>query len=307
VRLQAYRFALDPTPAQERLLGSHCGAARVAFNWGLARVKAVMGQREAEATYGISKEDLTPAVSWSLYSLRREWNRAKGDVAPWWGECSEEAFNTGLDNLARSLKALASPAAGDARARRSGSPGSSPATAAGFWSGSPPGRSAARPDTGVLPRLGRIKLDEDGAGLVAKVEAGTARVISAAAGFERGRWFVSFTVDTQRPVLTPASPGAVVGVDLGIKTLAVLSSGEQIPNPRHSNAGLRKIRRLSRAVSRRVGPYDAVAKKGRPPSNRWRHASAALGKAAGRVADQRKDTIHKLTTALAREVRDHRC
>ena len=36
----AYRLALDPTPAQERALWSHAGAARVAFNWGLARVKA---------------------------------------------------------------------------------------------------------------------------------------------------------------------------------------------------------------------------------------------------------------------------
>jgi putative transposase len=70
--LQAYRFALDPTPNQDRLLRSHCGAVRVAFNWGLGRVKAVMGQREAEATYGVSQEDLTPCVSWSLYSLRKE-------------------------------------------------------------------------------------------------------------------------------------------------------------------------------------------------------------------------------------------
>jgi len=84
VTLQAYRFALDPTPAQDRLLGSHCGAARVAFNWGLARVKAVMGQREAEASYGLSNQALTPAVSWSLYSLGKQWNRAKADVAPWW-------------------------------------------------------------------------------------------------------------------------------------------------------------------------------------------------------------------------------
>jgi putative transposase len=112
VTLQAYRFALDPTPAQERLLGSQCGAARVAFNWGLAHVKAVMGQREAETTYGISKEDLTPAVSWSLCSLRKEWTRTKADVAPWWGESSKEAFNTGLDNLARSLKSW-----GDSRRR----------------------------------------------------------------------------------------------------------------------------------------------------------------------------------------------
>jgi len=42
VTLLAYRFALNPAPAQERPLRSHAGAARVAFNWGLARVKAVM-------------------------------------------------------------------------------------------------------------------------------------------------------------------------------------------------------------------------------------------------------------------------
>jgi putative transposase len=36
---QAYRFALDPTPAQERALRSHAGAARFAWNWGLARCK----------------------------------------------------------------------------------------------------------------------------------------------------------------------------------------------------------------------------------------------------------------------------
>jgi transposase len=53
-----------------------------------------------------------------LYSLRKQWNRAKGDVAPWWGECSKEAFNTGLDNLGRSLKGW-----GDSRSReRKGAP-----------------------------------------------------------------------------------------------------------------------------------------------------------------------------------------
>jgi len=45
-------------------------------------------------------------VSWSLYSLRKEWNAAKGEVAPWWGECSKEAFNTGLDGLARAPEEL---------------------------------------------------------------------------------------------------------------------------------------------------------------------------------------------------------
>jgi hypothetical protein len=98
--LLAYRFALDPTPAQERALRSHAGAARVAFNWGLARVKANLGQREAEKSYGIAGDDLTPPLPWSLYSIRKDWNAAKDKVAPWWGEYSKEAFNTGLDQLA---------------------------------------------------------------------------------------------------------------------------------------------------------------------------------------------------------------
>ena len=180
--LQACRFALDPTPIQDRLLRSHCGGARVAFNWGLAHVKAVMGQREAEATYGISRQDLTPAVSWSLYSLRKDWNTAKGDVAPWWGECSKEAFNTGLDGLARSLKNW-----GDSRSgKRKGGPVGFPRFKSKHRS-----KLSVRFTTGaircetkhaVLPRLGRIKLHEDAADLVGKVDVGTARVMSAAAG-----------------------------------------------------------------------------------------------------------------------------
>jgi hypothetical protein len=132
--------ALDPTPTQVRNMRSHCGAARVAFNWGLARVKAVMGQREAEATYGISDDGLTPSISWSLYSLRKEWNAAKGEVAPWWGECSKEAFNTGLDGLARALKNWGDSRPGKRKGAPVGFPGSSPSTTTGSRSGSPPVR-----------------------------------------------------------------------------------------------------------------------------------------------------------------------
>jgi putative transposase len=50
--IQAYRFALDLTPAQERAVLAHAGAARVAHNWALARVKAVMDQRATKPTPG---------------------------------------------------------------------------------------------------------------------------------------------------------------------------------------------------------------------------------------------------------------
>jgi len=58
----------DPTPAQQRALASHCGAAWFAYNWGLALVKDRLDRRAA----GQEAE-----VPWTLYALRREWDRAK--------------------------------------------------------------------------------------------------------------------------------------------------------------------------------------------------------------------------------------
>jgi putative transposase len=294
----AYRFALDPTPAQERGLRSHAGAARVAFNWGLARVKANLAQREAEKSYGITGDGLTPSLSWSLYSLRKDWNAAKSEAAPWWAECSKEAFSTGLDQLARALKNWSESRKGKRKGKRVGFP---------RFKSKRKARPSIRFTTGaircearhaVLPRIGRVKLHEDGRRLADLVAAGAARVLSLTVRFERGRWHASFTVETQVSRPSPRIPSSVVGVDLGVKTLAVLSTGEQIPNPRHMSGALRKLRRLSRAASRKQGPDRRT---GRQPSNRWRRASAALGKAQGRIADQRKDGLHKLTTRLTAE------
>src|SRR5215472_18717992 len=102
--LQAYRFALDPAPAIERACWSHVGAARFAYNHMLWRVKAVLDQRAAERSYGLGAADLTPAQGWSLPALRRTWNQVKAEVAPWWAENSKEAYNSGLDALARALE-----------------------------------------------------------------------------------------------------------------------------------------------------------------------------------------------------------
>jgi putative transposase len=145
----------------------------------------------------------------------------------------------------------------------------------------------------VLPRLGRIKFYE-------RADLGDARVLSATVRYERGRWHVAFTVeqDVSRPA--PVLPDVAVGVDLGIKTLAVVATdtGEtfEVPNPRHLNKALRKVRRSSRTVSRRQGPDRRT---GQRPSNRWRRADAARNRAVGKVVDQRRDGLHKLTTALA--------
>jgi putative transposase len=64
--VQAYRFALDPTPAQQRALASHAGAARFAYNLLLARVKADLDARKQNPEH--------QSVGWTQPALRREWN-----------------------------------------------------------------------------------------------------------------------------------------------------------------------------------------------------------------------------------------
>ncbi|WP_222719221.1 helix-turn-helix domain-containing protein [Actinokineospora xionganensis] len=94
--VRAYRLALDPTPSQARVLERHAGAARFAFNWALAAVKANLDQRAAETSYGVAADMLTPTLGWNLPALRRAWNQAKAMVAPWWTECSK-VLRTGFD------------------------------------------------------------------------------------------------------------------------------------------------------------------------------------------------------------------
>ncbi len=140
---QAYKFALDPTPAQVRAFRSHAGGARKAHNTMLALAKAVMNQRQAERTYGIAEDGLTPTLGWSLPGLRKEWNARKDLVAPWWAENSKEAYNSGWTlSLAASTRGR-NPVKASGPGRRLGSLASSPPGPAGRC-GSPPAPSESR-------------------------------------------------------------------------------------------------------------------------------------------------------------------
>jgi len=131
-----------------------------------------------------------------------------------------------------------------------------------------------------------------------RIDNGTARIVSATVRRDGGRWHVSFTVEVERAERGPARPKSVVGVDVGIKHLAVLSTGGLVPNPRHLTNSRSRVRALARALSRKTGP-DRRA--GRRPSNRWNRAADRLGRAHARVGNLRRDGLHKLTTRLARE------
>ncbi|TCN58254.1 hypothetical protein EV641_101357 [Rhodococcus sp. SMB37] len=75
--------ALDPAPAPVRAFRSHAGGVRTAHNTMLALVKAVMDQRQAERTYEIAEDELTPALGLSLPALRKQQSLGEtGTVSP---------------------------------------------------------------------------------------------------------------------------------------------------------------------------------------------------------------------------------
>ena len=288
---QAYRFALDPTPRQQGRLASHTGAARFAFNWGLELVKRRLDDRAAGRD---------AQVPWTLAALRREWNQAKHEVAPWWPENSKEAYSSGLDGLARALKNFTDAKQGRRQGARMGFPRRRRTGRA---------RDACRFTTGVirvavdrhhvaLPRLGPIRTHESTRKLARRLEQGSARILSATVSRQGGRWFVSFTCQVQRAVRCPRWPEATTGVDVGVRHLAVLSNGEVVANPAPLHKAQRRLRRLNRQLARRRGP---VAPDGttRPPSMGWLEAKHGLGRVHAKVAGVRRNALHHLTSTLA--------
>lgn len=135
-----------------------------------------------------------------------------------------------------------------------------------------------------LPKIGWVKLSE-------YIEVSSIKncVISRTAD----EWFISFKV-VHNPIKTEKK-GEVVGVDLGISTLATLSNYESFNNLKPYENAKKKLRRQQKQVSRRF------FKNAKNQSENYKKSVAKLAKIHQRVANIRKDNLHKITTYLAKE------
>lgn len=312
--LQAYQYALAPTDTQAAALESHAGGARFAYNTMLWAVKANLGQRDAERSYGIAEADLTPAMSWSFQSLRNDFNRRKHLVAvredgsPWWGENSKEAYANACKNLAEALSNWKDSRTGKRKGPRVGFPSFKSKRSTKKFAFTT-GAIRVEPDRHhvTLPKLGSTRVHESTRKLARRLEHGTARILKATVRFERGRWLVSFTCVVERAARRPAHVkriAPVVGVDLGIKDLVVAATPDgrevmRVQAPKELKQASRKLRALQRKAARQAGPWDPVAKTRREPSNAWQRTQHAITKQHVRVANLRRDRLHKITALLA--------
>ena len=275
---EAVKVALDSSPAQERLLLSHAGAARFAFNAGLAHVK--------EALEAGDKPE------WSFYSLRKWWNSNKDTLAvdadgtPWWSENSKEAYSSGIEALAKGLSNWVKSRKGARKGRRVGFPrfkAKDKAVPKFTYRAGSFGLVQGDPKALKLPRIGRVHCMENVAERV-----GDARVLRMTVSRRAGRWFAALTVERDDKPVTKPPRGGAVGVDLGVKTLATLSDGTVIENPRRLASSERRLKMAQKALSRKV--------KG---SRRRAKARAKVARIHAHVANQRQDAIHKATTMIA--------
>lgn len=258
-------------------MASHAGAARFAYNAGLARVKEALDNGES--------------ADWSHYSLRRWWNANKDELAVnrttgevWWSQNSKEAYSGGLRSLSQGLSNWSKSRKGQRKGRRVGFPKfkSKNTTMRFAYSTDFTAPTAGDPYGLKLPRIGRVHCMEN----VYKLVNG-AHLVRVSVSRRAGCWYASLTVERE-PTATQAPKGGAVGVDLGVKSLATLSDGTVVPNPRALNTKLSALRKAQRALSRKV--------KG---SARREKAKGRVARLYARVADVRADAINKATTMIA--------
>ena len=101
------------------------------------------------------------------------------------------------------------------------------------------------------------------------------------------RYFLSFVVEIQ-PIQSEAKNPSI-GIDLGIKTFAVMSNGEKAESPSYKKLD-RKVRKLQRKLARQ--PKD---------SKRRNVTRIRIAKLHNKIADTRKDFLHKLSTKIVNE------
>ena len=265
---RAYQTELDLNNAQITACKRHAGAARWAYNWGLRR------KQEAYRARGKSP---------SAMDLHRELNALKQTNVPWLYQVSKCAPQEALRNLDSAFSHFYRRCQLKQQGQLRGKVGyPQPKTKKrGLGSFRLTGSITVCADAIQLPRLGRLRLKER------DYLPTTAKIRSATVSEQAGHWYVSVLVEQAH--ITPVNRGSVVGVDLGVKTLATLSDGTVEPNPRHLRTCLKQLKRLQRTVSRR--------QKG--GCNRTK-AVRRLATLHRRIAHQRANTLHQFTSRLAK-------
>lgn len=254
----AYRYRFYPTPEQADLLTRTFGCVRVVYN--RARTMREAALTECKEAVGF------PQTNAMLTALKKD------PTFVWLNEVSSVPLQQALRHLDTAYRNFFQRRARYPGFRRKDGPQAAEFTRSGF-----------------RYRDGRLTLAKMAQPLdvvwsrALPCHPSTVTVIREA----DGRWYVSCRV---LACVEPLEGGGEVGIDLGLKDLAVLSTGEAIANPRHLAKRQKRLAREQRRLARKLKGSRNRAK-----------AKRRVGRAHAAVRHARHDFLHKLSTRLIRE------
>lgn len=254
---RAYKTKLDPTKEQDAYFVGCAGAARFVYNWALADRKSV---RESGGKP-------------NKYEQKKRFNALKHEQFPWLAEYPYVIVQESFDHLDNAYQHFFR------RIKTGDNPGfpkfkSKHKSKLTFTL-----RSISISDDKIkLPVIGWVRLAEHGYLPTSGVKINTATISKRA-----GSWFVSIQVETEIDEPQPAT-GQAIGIDLGVKSLAVLSDGTTFENPKTLMRYEKRLSRLNRELHRR--------KKG--GSNREK-TKVKIAKVYAKIANSRKHTLHNIS------------
>lgn len=308
MRFTSFSFTLRPTPSEEQALLRHAGAARFAYNQGVALLNAAYQAHKADAAIHV------PYSGFDLINAFNAWKRSPeagvdADGKPglaWRDEVLAQVFEEALVDLGRGVKAFFD-------ARKQGT-----ARRQGFPTFKKRGRSKPsfrirnkKHDVRIgvdgirLPRLGVLRVRESTRALrrMLRVRPGgeaRAKVLFATISKTADRWHLRVNVEAaafhpaRQHAPTEQAPPAL-GIDRGLHAFAVGATAEgqerlRICAPKPLAQHLRVLRRASRRLSRRKNKQ----------SKRRQRAQRRLARLHARVARIRQHFLHDLSSRVVK-------
>ncbi|MGK7919845.1 MAG: RNA-guided endonuclease InsQ/TnpB family protein [Trichodesmium sp.] len=259
--LLGFKTELQPTNQQKTLLAKHAGVARHAWNWGLWLTRNILNHNSNNPD-GKLKFPTAIDLHKLLVAMVKPNNY-------WYYEVSKTAPQYALKHLSLAWKRCFTKVSGVPKFKKKGRDDSftlDGSITVGF-------------NQIKLPRIGWVKTYE--------ILPDNVSPRSVTVSKKADRWFISFKVETAT-IITEKSVD-VVGVDLGVKTLATLSTGEVFD-------GAKPYKNLESKLSR----LQYLNRHKTKFSSNWKKAQLKIARLHKKIADIRKDTLHKLTTYLAK-------
>ena len=260
----SYRFRIYPTKEQEAQIAKTLGCCRYVYNPYLAMRTEIYKDKKESMNYNACSKDMTELKK-SLDWLKEVDSTALQAL---------KFLDTAYQNFFRRLKKGEKP--GYPRFKRKHD-------SRQIYTSKCVGKNIQVLKHAVkLPKLGKVKC------CISKQVQG--RILSATVSRNpSGKYFVPLCC-TDVSIDALPSNGKSIGIDLGIKAFAVSSDGFTYQNHKHLASNQKKLAKLQRQLSRKT--------KG---SKRRDKAKQKVAQLQGRIANQRKDMLHKLSTKRIRE------